>query len=1012
MTPFFKFPRKPERFESLVVAALLHVHCCQDLQGRWVDEDTLDLAAREWIQAESIPARIEQLRMMDTYAATALTFLVHWRNDTQPVLYKRRPGAWTIRFAQHFHGWAGSEWPRICTLAEQQTQKTNISGTAEPHASDTNTDTATPPTADSTPTTTTHTDPTIIDGPQTEATSPIQAAVPPSSSRPSWKYFRLYNLNAHHESEDARNQIKTSLAERTRAPTEENDADLAMYGQFDQAAQLDDDDAAVFTGVDTLTPQDPRVEDVRRLLDQHNGLFPVIVLTTDSTLDDQLIHNEPPDRARWKNQLSLENTRRQHAVQSGITNPNLTAIPPLHPGSSTSHSTLPTVTLENPEKVTIDSIIDTGASRFDPVTHQVEPFCVKLLGTQARATRLGCEAIRLSLLGQRLTKTEWLRMLVVGEGGAGKSVVADNIRRYAELNGRPDLVIVMASTAKASQNVKGQTFDSVTGYYKNKISQQAKKIWERTGMGLIDEYSQISLENLGHLANRINASEAASGRFNDWDPADELGHVHVILVGDQLQLPPVGGTPVYAWAEAMEQHGGMGRFFESAQGKKSAALMLGRHVYDLFSTVIEINGPNYRFKDDHEWHHFTRRIRYAYSDAICGAKGRDYWIEHDVLLHNSRVLDGPEEGAPKSTDPEWAQAPLITHDNLTRLMFGVYRIIARAKQHNRKAIGYRTMDYDGDTGRPLQQTYPRLATYLKNVDKQANMAHDFLFTPGIRASPPQNTRWGKYIGVINGADMIMKQIALDPREPSAPMPGEPRYDPDVHWLQYPPLYIICLVVGSSVQLDGLPCGCVPVYYDPSHSFQWQLSTAQRAYLKNVRGKPILKLNIKRANVPALCVEGKTCYGVQGSTFHHVIGMWPKGNGNLGAAKMYTTLSRPTGSKAYASLTRITAHDLKRLYVPKDILTEERRLHRLAALTRVHYAHPDDPPSPEDHRIAAEGVARPTHPPRPRVARPAPPASKAVAPIRKHPLAQTQVSKADGLQATLKKRATRPPANPL
>ena len=36
------------------------------------------------------------------------------------------------------------------------------------------------------------------------------------------------------------------------------------------------------------------------------------------------------------------------------------------------------------------------------------------------------------------------------------------------------------------------------------------------------------------------------------------------------------------------------------------------------------------------------------------------------------------------------------------------------------------------------------------------MAHDFLFTPGIRVSPPQNTRWGKYIGVINGADLIMQ----------------------------------------------------------------------------------------------------------------------------------------------------------------------------------------------------------------------------------------------------------------
>ena len=375
-------------------------------------------------------------------------------------------------------------------------------------------------------------------------------------------------------------------------------------------------------------------------------------------------------------------------------------------------------------------------------------------------------------------------------------------------------------------------------------------------------------------------------------------------------------------------------------------------------------------------------------------------------VFNRCVLDGPEEGAPQSADPEWALAPLITHDNLTRLTFGVFRIIARAKQNGTKAIGYRTVDYDGDTGRPLYETFPRLAAYLKNVDKTANMAHDFLFTPGIRASPPQNTRWGKYIGVINGADLIMKHIALDPREPSAPLPGEPRYDADVHWLQYPPLYIICLVVGSDVQLDGLPRGCVPVYYDPSHSFQWQLSTRQQAYLKNAKGKPIIKLKIKRANVPALCVEGKTSYGVQGSTFNHVIGMWPKGNGNLVASKMYTTLSRATGSKAYASLTRITVHDLERLYVPKDILAEERRLHRLAVITRVRYAHPDDPPSAEDLRIAPLPAPRPTHPrtmpaPTPRVTHPD---AKAVAPSRKHPLAQTQTKRSDGLMATLTKRA--------
>jgi hypothetical protein len=747
-------------------------------------------------------------------------------------------------------------------------------------------------------------------------------------------------------------------------------------------------------------------------LDAYPNLFSSLSAAEAFEPDQQFIRTEYALRTRWKEQLTEQNVKRRRALLSGITNPDMpTTKHGLSTGPQTAQIRQPVVPLENPEKVTIDYIISTGASSINPTTHKVQHFSAPLLGEQKRATRMGCEAVRLSLLGLPLTKAQWLRLMVVGEGGSGKSVVANNIRRYAELNGRPELVIVMAMTAKAAQNVHGQTCDSVLGYNKEKISQASKKVWEHTCMGLLDEYSQFSLEYLGHLANRIVASEESSGRFANWESSDLLGHVHVILVGDQLQLPPVRGTPVYAFAEAIAQHGGLGRYIESAQCKKSAALMLGRHIYDLFENVIQINGPNYRFKNDHTWLHFTRRVRYAYSEKICAPEGRTYWMEHDVRLHNSRVLDGPEEGAPQSSDPNWTRAPLVTHDNLTRLTFGNYRTIARAKHSNTKAIGYRTVDYDGDSGRPLCEIHPRLATYLHNVDKPANMAHDFMFAPGINVSPPKNTEWGKFLGVINGANLVMKHIALDPREPQAPMLGEPRYDPDVHWLQYPPLYIICLVVDLDIQLDGLPHGCVPIYYDPNHSYRWKLGKTQQAFLSNLRGKPVITIKIKRANIPALCVEGKTSYGVQGSQFTHVIGMWPKGSGNLVASKMYTILSRPTGSKAYATLTRITEHDFARLYVPKDILAEERRLHRLAAITRVRYAHLGDAPSDEDHRIARQPAPIPATPyiPPPRSPRPDPQATTTGPHTRKRPLAQEAISKSAGIQATLHKRAKGAPA---
>ena len=221
---------------------------------------------------------------------------------------------------------------------------------------------------------------------------------------------------------------------------------------------------------------------------------------------------------------------------------------------------------------------------------------------------------------------------------------------------------------------------------------------------------------------------------------------------------------------------------------------------------------------------------------------------------------------------------------------------------------------------------------------------------------------------------------------------------------------------------------MPIYFDPNHTFSWPLSVRQQDYLRSVQGRPKPTLKVNRANIPALCVEGKTTYGVHGSTFKHVMGMWPAGSGSLVASKMYTTLSRPTGSKAYATLTSITDRDLKRLYVPKDILAEERRLAKLAANTRIHYNSPDDPPSAVDHELAARrpaaGLPAASASPRSPPTAPAPGArAKPPSPRSRKPsgpsttpsphLAQTRTSKQAGLdktRANREKKARLPPSD--
>jgi hypothetical protein len=351
----------------------------------------------------------------------------------------------------------------------------------------------------------------------------------------------------------------------------------------------------------------------------------------------------------------------------------------------------------------------------------------------------------------------------------------------------------------------------------------------------------------------------------------------------------------------------------------------------------------------------------------------------------------------------------MTQDNLTRLLFGRERIIQRAKHNHTKAVGFRATDIDAETGLLLSVKYPLLAKQLQHIDKRANMPYEFLWTSQIAYSPPRNTTWGKFLGVINGASLTSRQIQLDPREPAPPVLGEPRFDPDVHWLLYPPPYAIAEVKGSDVKLDNLPIGHVPISFDHSYTFQWPMSKHQQHYLKTARGKNKISHKIKRANMPLLCIEGKTAYGVQGSTYSNVIGIWPKGKGKLVASKMYTPISRPTGAQAYASLNAITVADLQRLYVPNDILAEERRLHRLAAITRLKFPLPGEAPAASDIALSKTTTRHPPVPnstQAPRIPghriRPRPTPQPAQSPI----LAQTTRTRADGIAATLELRTKR------
>ena len=306
---------------------------------------------------------------------------------------------------------------------------------------------------------------------------------------------------------------------------------------------------------------------------------------------------------------------------------------------------------------------------------------------------------------------------------------------------------------------------------------------------------------------------------------------------------------------------------------------------------------------------------------------------------------------------------MITHSNLMRLRFGERRIIERARAHGEQAIGYRAIDYDANSGRPLSELYPNLAKKLQNIDKRAAMPSAFLFYPDIDYSVPKNMAWGRHLRVINGVSVEARYLEIHPDEPPKPMPGSPRYDPDVHWLTLPPIQAIVHISGSKAKLQGLPDGCVPIKFNASHTFNWPLNQETQRFTKRACGKAKTFIKVRRGNIPLLSAEGMTGCGSQGCTFRDgVISEWPGGRGRIQASTMYTPLSRPTGSDVFALLRPITEDDLRRLYVPKDVLANDRRLKRLAAITRVQNLLPGETATVADTLIAASPHPEPQNRP--------------------------------------------------
>lgn len=126
------------------------------------------------------------------------------------------------------------------------------------------------------------------------------------------------------------------------------------------------------------------------------------------------------------------------------------------------------------------------------------------------------------------------RLCLGGEGGTGKNRVLDAVQALYESWNRSDCIVKTALTGKAFTMINGRTLANVLLRlrYKRKLPSAIYiDLLVIDGIPTMRKVQLAQLEKLLRIAKRV--------------PGVPFGGMHVVLVGDFLQLPPGGGELLY-----------------------------------------------------------------------------------------------------------------------------------------------------------------------------------------------------------------------------------------------------------------------------------------------------------------------------------------------------------------------------------------------------------------------------------------------------------------------------------
>lgn len=489
-----------------------------------------------------------------------------------------------------------------------------------------------------------------------------------------------------------------------------------------------------------------------------------------------------------------------------------------------------------------------------------------------------------------------LLMLVMGQGGTGKSLLIGAITETFKAHRAAKLLAKTATSGVAASLIGGQTLHRWAGIPINVPKREdwlassaqrtmAKRIKNLRDIevAIVDECSMMTKSVLcctSEIASQVRGGEKKG------DPTRPFGGMSVILFGDFHQFPPVGNPS--------------GALYCHLPSSDSPRAQIGRELFEQFTSVVMLREQK-RIRDE-TWGGILGRLRTGDCEA------------DDIRQIRRLVLTNSECDVPDFRTEPWSSAILVTSRHSVKTQWNSAALAKHSSKTGHRIFVSQAED-TGKDGLPIGND-KRLISVAMDIKYTGRLAERVELAIGMRAMVIINI--ATEADLANGTRGVIVDIKLDPRE----VYSEPDED-GLTWLQYPPAVVLFKPDVCPVEtFEGLPPGIIPIS-----------PTATTFQIKTNDGKH----TIHRRQLALIAAYAFTDFKSQGQTIEYVIvdlAKPPKG-ADLTPFNAYVALSRSRGRETI----RLLREPDDKLFTthPSEFLRgEDERLERLDERTRRLY----------------------------------------------------------------------------